>query len=211
VGAGVAGVGENSSVATTQEAERLLRLMGEAEEVCTRLGRDLDDKAQRLERLLARAEGMLGEREQPTVTMRPVSGHAVSTSAERSSSEGLYTPPTSGGGNGPGYQNRPEIVTRPVGVPAAQQGAYATPYPQQRVGGGGVPQHAQPSPAQAMFGPQSHAATAQPHGGAAGNDPEALAQQIYRLSDAGLTPSEIAQRLGQHTGKVELIIALRNS
>jgi hypothetical protein len=43
------------------------------------------------------------------------------------------------------------------------------------------------------------------------NDPEALAQQIYRLSDAGLTPGEIAQRLGQHTGKIELIIALRNT
>jgi hypothetical protein len=40
---------------------------------------------------------------------------------------------------------------------------------------------------------------------------EALAQHIFRLADAGLTPAEIAQRLGQHTGKVELIIALRNA
>ncbi|MEO0629159.1 MAG: hypothetical protein AAFY46_00340 [Planctomycetota bacterium] len=34
-------------------------------------------------------------------------------------------------------------------------------------------------------------------------------QAIYSLADAGHTPAEIAQRLGQHAGKVELILALR--
>jgi len=33
--------------------------------------------------------------------------------------------------------------------------------------------------------------------------------EIYRLADTGLSPLEIARKLGQHTGKVELIIALR--
>lgn len=34
-------------------------------------------------------------------------------------------------------------------------------------------------------------------------------RSIYELADQGLTPSEIAARLGQHAGKVELILALR--
>lgn len=41
------------------------------------------------------------------------------------------------------------------------------------------------------------------------NDPDPIAREIYRLSDSGLPPVEIAGRLGQHTGKVELILALR--
>lgn len=39
------------------------------------------------------------------------------------------------------------------------------------------------------------------------NDP--LARSIYELADQGLTAAEIAQRLGEHLGKVELILALR--
>lgn len=42
-----------------------------------------------------------------------------------------------------------------------------------------------------------------------GVEPDAIAREIYRLSDSGLPPVEIASRLGQHTGKVELILALR--
>ncbi len=34
-------------------------------------------------------------------------------------------------------------------------------------------------------------------------------QAIYELADQGHTPAEIAARLGQHAGKVELILALR--
>lgn len=37
-----------------------------------------------------------------------------------------------------------------------------------------------------------------------------LAQRIFDLADEGLTPVQIAQRLDQHTGKVELILALRS-
>jgi hypothetical protein len=184
---------DRSGVATTQEAERLLRLMGEAEEVCTRLGRELDDKAQRLEALLARAEGMLSESAPPA----PRGGAPAATSPAQPH-EGLYTPPSGGG-----YPNRPEIVTRPVGVPG-QPVAYAGTYSPQRAA-----QQNQPAPAQAVLGPQPMGMG--PMGNGPANDPEALAQQIYRLSDAGLTPGEIAQRLGQHTGKIELIIALRNT
>lgn len=37
-----------------------------------------------------------------------------------------------------------------------------------------------------------------------------LAQRIFDLADEGLSPVQIAQRLDQHTGKVELILALRS-
>lgn len=40
---------------------------------------------------------------------------------------------------------------------------------------------------------------------------DALKQQIYDLADQGKKPVEIAQRLGQHAGKVELILALRRA
>lgn len=42
---------------------------------------------------------------------------------------------------------------------------------------------------------------------AAGDDP--MLRKVYTLADEGLPPVEIARRLGQHTGKVELILALR--
>ncbi|MBX3378137.1 MAG: hypothetical protein KF678_14170 [Phycisphaeraceae bacterium] len=36
-----------------------------------------------------------------------------------------------------------------------------------------------------------------------------LTRQIYDLSDRGMPPVEIARHLNQHTGKIELILALR--
>jgi hypothetical protein len=41
------------------------------------------------------------------------------------------------------------------------------------------------------------------------NRPDSQKQEIYRLADEGLGAGEIAARLGQHAGKVELILALR--
>ncbi len=38
---------------------------------------------------------------------------------------------------------------------------------------------------------------------------ETLAARIFLLADQGLAPSEIARRVGQHVGKVELMLALR--
>ncbi|MFN0132091.1 MAG: hypothetical protein ACKVW3_06115 [Phycisphaerales bacterium] len=37
-----------------------------------------------------------------------------------------------------------------------------------------------------------------------------LMQRIFDLADEGLSPVQIAQRLDQHTGKVQLILALRS-
>ncbi len=36
-----------------------------------------------------------------------------------------------------------------------------------------------------------------------------LSQRVYELADSGLTPASVARELGEHTGKVELILALR--
>lgn len=44
--------------------------------------------------------------------------------------------------------------------------------------------------------------------GGEGGDP--ITRDVYRLADEGCSPVQIAQRLEQHTGKVELILALRN-
>ena len=36
-----------------------------------------------------------------------------------------------------------------------------------------------------------------------------LAGEVYKLADTGLLPVQIAQKLSQHTGKIELLLALR--
>lgn len=43
------------------------------------------------------------------------------------------------------------------------------------------------------------------------HDGDPLAGEVYRLADSGLPPVQIAQKLGQHTGKIELILALRRA
>ncbi|MBX3403496.1 MAG: hypothetical protein KF699_08820 [Phycisphaeraceae bacterium] len=43
------------------------------------------------------------------------------------------------------------------------------------------------------------------------HDGDPIAGEVYRLADSGLPPVQIAQKLGQHTGKVELILALRRA
>lgn len=213
------------TVGTTQEAERLLRLMGEAEELCTRLARDLDERADRLERLMARANGMLGTTLAEQRMPQPPQPAPMPAPAPQPYQIPQQQP----------AQARPEIITRPVGVPvmAAAPAYQPGPAPQ----GAPAPSHAHiPAPAprlpapppipqqQQYYGqPQHQQQAQQPHQHAANNgaagmygqaypaEAEVLAQQIFRLADAGLTPGEIAQRLGQHTGKVELIIALRNA
>jgi len=44
---------------------------------------------------------------------------------------------------------------------------------------------------------------------AAEDEADPLAENIYRLADEGHDPGEIARRLDEHIGKVELILALR--
>ncbi|MEX0652842.1 MAG: hypothetical protein WD534_12430 [Phycisphaeraceae bacterium] len=45
----------------------------------------------------------------------------------------------------------------------------------------------------------------------AAGDERALAESVYKLADAGLKPLEIARELNEHQGKVELVLALRQT
>ena len=112
-------------------SETLHTTMAEAVELAQRLGAELDNKAERLEQLLAEADR----------TVRRLEGAASSA--------------------------------RPAG----------------RIGG------------------------AEPDASAEGNDEGAdpATRQIYELADQGLEPVEIARRLDQHLGKVQLILALRRA
>lgn len=47
--------------------------------------------------------------------------------------------------------------------------------------------------------------------GATIEEPDPLRRDIYQLADAGHSPLQIAQKLHEHLGKVELILALRRS
>lgn len=182
--------------ATIQEAERLLRLMGEAEELCARLGNDLDDRASRLESLLSRADAALeAPHEAPpppvrlavtpraTPVARPVEAPVPPQSlrpedgGHRPDSAPAVDPHRGGPVTVPIVTIPPRVVTRPVEVPAGPTVRAAAP-------------------------PERAAAT--PVG------LDTLAGQVYALADQGFTPVDIAQRLGQHTGKVELILALRD-
>lgn len=49
------------------------------------------------------------------------------------------------------------------------------------------------------------------NGGAASGGGDPLAADVYRLADEGHAPPEIARRLDEHVGKVELILALRQA
>lgn len=65
------------------------------------------------------------------------------------------------------------------------------------------------SPAASSAAPMPPLASAlRPQAGSPAADP--LSQSIYALADQGLSSQEIACRLHEHTGKVELILALRN-
>lgn len=74
-----------------------------------------------------------------------------------------------------------------------------------------APYAVQPPPATAelvgdvagMDAPQPHPAS-QPQA-------DSLTREVYALADSGLGPGDIAEQLGEHVGKVELILALRSS
>lgn len=245
------------STGMTHEAERLLRLMGEAEELVTRLAGQLDDKAVRLERLMAQAEILLRQdppthdaasyRHDRTIDL-PDTTHAREHSASAGAPLEVITrqvdvpaPAMAGpalaqasasaamgfSATAPATAGRAPIPSMPsVHVPAQATSSVAPPMAamQTRIAAS-VPLNSMStviapnmstnrSPSlTADETPRSIArtgATSPPHEAAAvGLEP--LARQIYALSDQGFTPTDIASRLGQHTGKVELILALRGS
>jgi hypothetical protein len=57
--------------------------------------------------------------------------------------------------------------------------------------------------------PAREARTLGSRGESAPSPADALSARVFELADQGLRPAEIARRVGQHAGKVELMLALR--
>lgn len=175
-----------TSLATVQEAERLLRLMGEAEELCNRLTAQLDAKAREVEAILARADAA-GERSDhtrehqatPAEAEAEVRGMPVRQAGlvSRPAVQPAVQPiePVRARAETPTRVDAPTIVTRPIVPVAPVMAAVAV--------GGAAPER---------------------HEGL-----DALANQVYTLADRGLSSQDIARTLREHPGKIELILALR--
>lgn len=83
----------------------------------------------------------------------------------------------------------------------AQASMHASTRVNSAASGGAAAKHATPTtPARPSFAASTHASEERL---------EDTTRAILSLADEGLTPVQIAQRLGQHVGKVELILALR--
>ncbi len=183
-----------TSLATVQEAERLLRLMGDAEELCARLSGELDAKARELQSLLDRAESIRAAPLQRPLPDR----HAESGAApDQLADDDLRGMPV----RAAGLVSRPPIPESPsaqsAGAPSERAPTIVT-----------RPLDAlNPVPARAVTAPDTqHDA----RGGPTGDGLDALARQVYTLADRGLPAQDIARTLREHPGKIELILALRS-
>lgn len=178
-----------TSLATVQEAEQLLRLMGEAEELCNRLSAQLDAKAREVEAILARADaaGRVSDHTREHQTTPDEAEAEVRGMPVRQA--GLVSRPavqpiepvrtraeTPTRVEAPTRLEAPTIVTRPIAPAAPVMAAVA-----------------------AVAGP-----ALERHEGL-----DALANQVYTLADRGLSSQDIARTLREHPGKIELILALR--
>jgi hypothetical protein len=153
--------------------------MAEVEELTRRCAAHLDNKAERLEYLLELAEGRIAELEQ-------LLGQQA---------------------NQAGATQQPPAPQADAPDPTAQTPAAADNY-------------SFPQPPEATFGsdkdatdsaeaPARRDAAPPPPPAQAGRATDPLTRQIYELADEGQTPVEIARRLDEQVGKVELILALR--
>lgn len=195
---------------TVQEAERLLKLMGEAEEQAARLSSDLTERTSRLERLIIAADQRLS---------------ALQAHHDASPRQPVSVPPSAA--QNPLVQQAPRIVTRPIDfAPAASQSPPSTPAspvvrndfpttPDTRLAADARALRDQLTAIEARLqavsvdtAPTRQAATPSRAVQVEGSS-ESLATAIYRLSDQGLAAAQIAQHLGQQTGTIELFLALR--
>lgn len=167
------------------EAERLLRLMGEAEELAGRLTAQLDEKARHLEHLLRQADARA-----ITLERRPP------------------TPPTTSAPSSPAYAQTPaaspdpRVITRPINLATTIH----APSPVAALTGAPPAQHAASSQSASRPTP-----TPQPVSSAVDGASDPIVAAICRLADQGHATTDIAQQLNQPIGKVELILALRQA
>lgn len=223
---GIADDGSAAPTGTVREAERLLRLMGEAEEQAARLTQDYRALSERLSTLIQEADGRIAVLQRGMDRPAGVSGPPLGSAHTPQQTSGRLGDPVGPGSDAPGGHPRIEIVTRPVpsltgtselaaaGLRAASIPASLVDLPESGIV---VDTRSMPAPsigraptAQAESGRPSSPEPA-PASTAARTDAaaEALAESIYRLADQGLTASDIAQRLHQQVGTVELVLALR--
>lgn len=166
------------------EAERLLRLMGEAEELTARLTTQLDDKARHLEHLLRQADARAAALDRrppaptPTPAPHPAPHHAPAPD--------------------------PRVITRPINLATTIH----APSPIAALTGS-APMSAAPHTATQ---PASRPAPSpQPASSAVDGASDPIVAAICRLADQGHATTDIAQQLHQPIGKVELILALRQT
>lgn len=179
------------------EAERLLRLMGEAEELAARLTAQLDDKARHLEHLLRQADARtasLTERQAYRPVPSPGAFQQTHPPAAPQSPPPQATPASD-----------PRVITRPINLATTIH----APSPVASFSGSGLQPSAQHSIGQHSPAPAPAPPVPPPSAVDGASDP--IVTTICRLADQGVAATAIAQQLNQPIGKVELILALRQA
>ena len=200
------------------EAQRLFSLMGDAEELVGRLSVQLNESAARLERLIAAADDRLARLERAAAA--PAASFAPPPPVQAPFQNAPIAAPVPPARPAPDpAARRPFPTPTPSPAKPPVPPAPAAPYVPQSPATPAPPPaptivtRPQRSPAPAGVSspsarPPENDRTARRESVAPqGLDP--LTNEIYRLADDGLGVVEIAKQLGQHTGKVELILALR--
>lgn len=170
---------------TVPEAQRLFQLMNDADDLSTRASAQIEEKLSRLQDLIAAAEAASSTlaRHLAEVESQTASMSAMRfANADAPRSPPVFTPPQ------PQAQQLP-VVTIPR----------ETAHRSNPLTAGVV--------AASVHRPT--ASTTPVHTGAEHSGPDPLTSEIYRLADQGLSHVEVARKLNQHVGKVELILALR--
>lgn len=170
----------------------LEELMAEVEQLSRRMGSSLDAKSMRLEQLIRQADARIAKLQQ-------FQGHA---------------PPPAAGSSSASPGHAPDGHPSAYHVPGGH--APASPSP------GGQPGAARPASSPGVAAgvappdsgdPSNERPADESHQGQAEDDPaksDPITRQVYALADAGVSPEEIARKLDQHLGSVELILALRS-
>jgi hypothetical protein len=184
-----AGADRMTPTGMLSEAQKLFSLMGEAEELAGRLRLDLEDRERGLRVLLEEVDQKLGE----TRALHAAIQQANHAARQRASAAGAGgSGGSSAAGPEPGQSPAmPVVVTMPK--PMAPRAMAAA-----------LQARAQESAENVSHSPGSAGYSSPELDG-----PDPVTAEIYRLNDQGLSPMDIARKLGQHLGKVELILALR--
>jgi hypothetical protein len=168
---------------TVAEAQQLLDAMNAAEDMTGRLGAQIDEKADRLRTLIAQAQRAIDDLETATkaaATARPTQPAAPAITPQPPAPMPVVT-----------VRHAPSLAATAAAVHGSGVG-----------GVGGALQARERAEAASRTTVPSLVAS-DPSG------PDPLTGEIYRLSDQGMPAIEIARRMNQHVGKVELILALR--